>query len=256
MFQRNARILVLGGMPEGDALSIALRRIHDTDTLLVRAPGQPAAPEAEPALHLLLERRNDLSDLMRGASAVVIAAHPWSAAFARAAADMASDHGLPCLRLLRAPWRPGPQDRWIPVEDARGAAGEVLRGGHQRPFVSIGRDQIAPLTNMRGRRVFFRLPRGGRLPEIAHGTVIANDGPVSAASETTMFRKLGIDVVVARNLGGRAGWPKLQAARQARLPVVMLRRPEAPDVDHCTDVEGALSWLGQRIGLDAAMPRT
>lgn len=250
MVGTDKRVLVLGGLTEGEELTSRLRNRFGIDTVLVRAPGQPIPDNPQPGIQLIIERRADIADLLKGAAAVVIAVHPWSTAFERAVADVAAEQGVPCMRLLRHAWRPGAGDKWVPIRDPRGAVAEILRGGFQRPFVAIGRNQVAPLSNMRGRRVFFRLPPGANLPDIAHGRLLDAAGEVSIASEIALFRKHEIDVVVTRNIGGRAGWPKLQAARQLDLPVLMIRRPEGAEIDRRGDADAALQWLGDTLGLE------
>ncbi|MEM9050263.1 MAG: precorrin-6A/cobalt-precorrin-6A reductase [Pseudomonadota bacterium] len=256
MYRQGFRILVLGGLTEGEMLTELLREKHGIDTILVRAPGQAMPKNAPQGVHLVLERRGDIADLLSGVAAVVIAAHPWSSAFEQAVAETADAKGVPCLRLLRPAWRPGAGDRWTPIRDPRGAVAEILRGGYQRPFVSIGRNQIAPLSTMRGRRVFFRLPPGGALPDIAHGRILETSGEVSIASEIALFRKHNIDAVVARNIGGRSGWPKLQAARQLGLPVLMIRRPKGAEIERRADAASAVEWLDETVGLELKAEQT
>jgi precorrin-6A/cobalt-precorrin-6A reductase len=46
-----------------------------------------------------------------------------------------------------------------------------------------------------------------------------------------LFALQAFDVLVSKNSGGNATEAKLQVARERRLPVVMLRRPELPAAD-------------------------
>ncbi|RMF38625.1 MAG: precorrin-6A/cobalt-precorrin-6A reductase [Alphaproteobacteria bacterium] len=243
MTLNSKKVLVLGGMREGEELTGMLRDRHGIDTILVRPPNLRNETLTQPALHLMLERRSDLTDLMRGVSAVVVAAHPYSARFAEVCAEVAAELGLPCLRLLREPWRPGASDRWIPVDTPRAAVSEVMRAGYQRPFVCLGSDQIEPFSRLRGRTVVFRVPEGGRRPDIGFGRLLTASAEVSVVSETALMRKHQIDVLVTRNLGGTGGWPKLLAARALDIPVVMLRRPKLKDVEHRATAEEALGWV-------------
>lgn len=244
------RVLVLGGTGEGEAVARLLRDRHGIDPLLIRPPGLgPASPDV-PALTLVIESRADLSNLMRGMAAVVVAAHPFSGAFAVAAAEVAAGLGLPVVRLLREPWRPGPLDLWTAVADPKAAAAELMRAGWMRPFVSLGRDELAPFLALRGRELFLRLPGPGALPAIRRGKILTDAGPFSVATEAGLFARHAIDVVVARNTGGKAGWPKLQAARAMRLPVILLRRPPAPPCPLAVTAEAAADWAAAALGLD------
>jgi precorrin-6A/cobalt-precorrin-6A reductase len=250
MQNRTRRVLVLGGAQDGDALTAILRETYGIETVLVRPPVPGAGRGTQQALHLLIERHSDLDDLMRRADAVVIAAHPFSGSFAMAAAEAAARHGLPCLRLMREPWRPGPNDLWIGADGPRAAASEVIRGGYLRIFLSVGRDQVDPFLALGGRDLFVRLPGPGPSVPIRRGRVLTDPGPFSVASEMDLLRRLGAQVLVARNIGGRGGWPKLQAARMMRLPVILMRRPPAPDCDLRHSVEDAMAWLTEKLALD------
>lgn len=247
MADDSIRVLVLGGAPEGDELTARLREQAGVDAVLVRPPRMAPGPFRQPALHLLLEKRSDLAALMEGASAVVIAAHPFSASFIRAAVEVAGEAGLPCLLLQREAWRPGPRDRWISVDSPKAAAAELMRQGLNRPLVSLGRDQIEPFLNLAGRDVFLRMPGPGPVREPLRGLVLDNAGPNSVASEVELIRKHRIDCIVTRNVGGAGGWPKLQAARTLGLPVILLRRPPAPPVAQRERVDDALAWLAEQL---------
>jgi len=53
-----------------------------------------------------------------------------------------------------------------------------------------------------------------------------------------------IDVLVTKNSGGDATYPKISAARALGLPVIMISRPETPrNVEEVTTADAALEWL-------------
>ncbi|MGW1944625.1 precorrin-6A/cobalt-precorrin-6A reductase, partial [Streptomyces sp. NPDC001940] len=54
-----------------------------------------------------------------------------------------------------------------------------------------------------------------------------------------------IDVLVTKDSGGEATAPKLVAAREARIPVLVVRRPEVPaGVTVVGSVAQAAEWAG------------
>jgi precorrin-6A/cobalt-precorrin-6A reductase len=250
MVDQRTRILVLGGSHEGEELVSLLRERPGIETVLVRPPRSVGGDPRQPALHLLIETRGDLQDLMARAAAVVIAAHPFSGRFVEVASEVAEEMGLPCLRLVREPWRPGPQDLWTIVDSPKSAVAELIRHGWQRPLLSLGREQLTPFLVLTGRDIFIRVPGSGPPPAVGRGHLLTDPGPFSVGSEMELFRKNRIDSVIARNIGGRGGWPKLQAARGLRLPVILIRRPAGPSIDVRHDAGAAADWLGRRLGLD------
>ncbi len=71
-------------------------------------------------------------------------------------------------------------------------------------------------------------------------------GPFSLEHETALLRDYRIDVLVAKNSGGGAVEAKLTAARQPRIPVVMLDRPALPEADReFADVERLAAELSE-----------
>jgi precorrin-6A/cobalt-precorrin-6A reductase len=69
-------------------------------------------------------------------------------------------------------------------------------------------------------------------------------GPFQLASERHILRQHRIEVMVSKASGGAATEPKLIAAREADLPVIMIRRPPPPRGPLVERVEAALEWLG------------
>jgi precorrin-6A/cobalt-precorrin-6A reductase len=50
-------------------------------------------------------------------------------------------------------------------------------------------------------------------------------------------------VIVSRNSGGGATYPKIEAARMLRLPVIMIGRRAKPVGHVVTSAEAAVAWL-------------
>jgi len=90
-------------------------------------------------------------------------------------------------------------------------------------------------------------PPTGPLP---HRYLLMLDrGPFGVDSERTIMARHRIDVLVARNSGGESTAATLQAARELRIPVVMVDRPGAtPGTDTVTSVDDAALWLVRRFG--------
>ena len=71
-------------------------------------------------------------------------------------------------------------------------------------------------------------------------------GPFDLAAERALLVEHGITAIVAKNSGGEASYPKLVAARELNIPVIMVRRPVLPPGDSVGTVEEALDWLKRR----------
>lgn len=76
--------------------------------------------------------------------------------------------------------------------------------------------------------------------------LVTGRGPFDLEAERALLVEHGITVVVAKNSGGEASYPKLTAARELNIPVIMVRRPALPPGEVVGTVEDALDWLKRR----------
>ncbi|MCU1392336.1 MAG: cobalt-precorrin-6A reductase [Ilumatobacteraceae bacterium] len=181
-----------------------------------------------------------------GIGAVVCATHPYAARmpFNAAAACAALDR--PLIRLLRPPWTSVPGDRWVEVDDLDAAAAALVDLGALRVLLTTGRQELAPFAHLAGIEFTVRCIEPPDLRDFAHATAILERGPFTVGSEAALLADRAIDVVVAKNSGGSATEAKLAAARDAGIPVVMVRRPPAPEVPTAATVDEVLDWLAAR----------
>ncbi len=245
-----ARVLILGGTAEAAALAAALAERPGVEpvTSLAGRTRAPARPPGELriggfhgaqglAAYLEAER----------IAALVDATHPFAAAISANAATAGAATGVPLLRLERPPWTPGPGDAWHEVADMTGAAA-ALAGVGGRVFLSVGRQDLGPFAEIRDRRFLVRMidPPEAPLP-LADPEIVLGRGPFTEAAEIALLRRHRIAVLVAKNSGGAATYPKLAAARRLGLPCILVRRPRKPPVDTVTSVEAAQEWLEETL---------
>lgn len=84
-------------------------------------------------------------------------------------------------------------------------------------------------------------PAGERPPCLE---VLLARGPFGLADERELLARHRIDVLVTKDSGGDATAPKLVAAREAGIAVLVVRRPPVPEgVPEADSVEAALARL-------------
>jgi precorrin-6A/cobalt-precorrin-6A reductase len=76
-----------------------------------------------------------------------------------------------------------------------------------------------------------------------HANFVQARGPFSVEAELQLLRDHNISLLVTKNSGGSATAPKLHAARQLDLPVLMTERPELPLSKTVSEVDAALAWI-------------
>lgn len=176
---------------------------------------------------------------------VIDATHPFAAAISARTQVICAALGLPCLQLLRPGWQPVAGDDWRYVDSAKSAARAIPSGAVA--FLATGRQSLPAFLSRRDAVLYLRQidPPGEAFPLPTGGYVIAAP-PFSEAGEIRLFRRLGVDLLVVKDAGGRAG-AKLDAARTLGLPVVMIRRPAPPPGEKVTSVNAALDWLERQL---------
>ena len=177
---------------------------------------------------------------------VVEAAHPCDTQTAFDTALACAAAGLPCLQLVRAPWRPTRRDRWVQLRCAADAARVIPQGA--RVLVATGGQGLSALRAVRAVALvrLLRPYQGGYPPGV--GRFLPGEGPFEPAQEMRLMRKERIDWLLVPNAGGTGGWPKLQAARHLGLSVAMIDRPRRPDGPRVQTVEEALTWVRRQAG--------
>ena len=241
------RVLVLGGTTEASALAAQLAKRPDIDAILSFAgrttnPRPSALPRrtggfggADGLAAWLTEHRIDI---------VVDATHPFATMMSGNAAAACARLGLPLLGLRRPPWLPQPGDRWIEVAnmaDAVPALGQAPR----RVFLTVGRLELAPFATAPQHFYLARSiePIGDALPAPRVRTIQAR-GPFDEAGERALLERENIDTIVTKNSGGSATYAKIAAARALGLPVVVIARPQKPEVAAvASDTAAALDWI-------------
>ena len=240
-------VLVLGGTTEARELAAALAgrpgvRVTSSLAGRVSRPGALAGDVriggfggAEGLAAWLREHEVD---------AVVDATHPFAVGITANAAAAAATTGVPAVVLRRPGWRPGPGDRWHMADSLAGAAA-LLPSLGRRVFLTTGRLGLAAFADLPELHFLVRSVEPPEPPLPAHTEVLLARGPFTTDDETALLREHRIDVLVTKDSGGAATAPKLAAARQLGVLVVVVRRPPLPEgVTAVPDVPGVLDRLG------------
>ncbi|MEV4422468.1 cobalt-precorrin-6A reductase [Patulibacter sp. NPDC049589] len=162
-----------------------------------------------------------------GIAAVVDATHPFAAAISRNAAEACAAAGVPLVALRRPGWTAGPGDDWHDAADLADAAARIAGLG-TRVLLAIGRQEAPAFAGVAGAWFLIRAIEApdGTLPP--HHQLLLARGPYALEDERRLLADHAIDLVVTKDSGGDATRGKLDAARERGIPVLVVRRPEAP----------------------------
>lgn len=185
-----------------------------------------------------------------GFTAVIDATHPFAAQMPFHAAQACARVGIPLLRVLRPAWLRTPADRWTQVATIPDAARAVQDSGARRVLLTIGRQELRPFADLDADLVVRSIDPPDPTV-LADATILLARAPFTLDGELAVLRTHRIDLVVSKNSGGSATFPKIEAARHLGVPMVMVDRPVAPHVDTVPTVGDAMTWVGNLVGPSA-----
>ncbi|GBQ20064.1 precorrin 6x reductase [Acetobacter estunensis NRIC 0472] len=240
------RVLILGGTTEALALGRALENTFDLHGIFSLAGITPS-----PHLPHIETRQGGFGGIeglatylhAQGIGAVIDATHPFAAQMSRNAVAACAQTGTPLLRLQRPGWQASPDDNWIIVPDID-AATAALGATPRRVFLTTGRKDLAPFRAAPQHHYLIRsivAPDPASLPP--DHTILLQRPPFTRESETRLMREHRVDILVTKDAGSDATSPKLAAARDLGLPVVMIARPTLPPARTVATVHEAIDWL-------------
>ncbi|MET7289487.1 cobalt-precorrin-6A reductase [Streptomyces sp. NPDC005573] len=240
-------VLILGGTTEARRLAADLAALPDVrvTTSLAGRVVRPGALDGDVRTGGF-GGAEGLADWLRThhVDALVDATHPFAASITANAARAAGATGVPAVVLRRPGWRPGPGDRWHLVPSLDAAAATLSRLG-ERVFLTTGRLGLSAFAHLTDPHFVVRSVEPPEPPLPPRTEVLLARGPFTLADERETLRAHRVDVLVTKDSGGAATAPKLTAARELGLPVVVVRRPELPPgVTAVPDVPAVLERLG------------
>ncbi|MYX25469.1 cobalt-precorrin-6A reductase [Streptomyces sp. SID8381] len=223
-------VLILGGTAEARRLAELLHGVPGLE-LTSSLAGRVAGPRPLPGGTRIggFGGADGLTAWLRehGVDAVVDATHPFAETMSHHAARAAATARVPLLALRRPGWVPVAGDRWHEVGSLAEAARELPALG-RRVFLTTGRLGLAAFADLDDLWFLVRSVDAPQPPHPSRMEILLDRGPFTLDGERELLRRHRVDVVVTKDSGGAATAPKLTAAREAGLPVVVVRRPPAP----------------------------
>ncbi|MFD8983228.1 cobalt-precorrin-6A reductase [Streptomyces sp. NPDC059564] len=244
-----AHVLILGGTTEARRLAEALE--HDASYRVTTSlAGRVAAPVLPPGESRIGGFGGVVGlagwIITHDVTHVVDATHPFAERMSFHASEAGALTGVPLLALRRPGWSPGPGDAWTFADSLEGAAALLPGPGAGRVFLTTGRMGLHSFAHLADPWFLVRSvdPPTGPVPPRLE--VLLERGPFALEDERELLARHRIDVLVTKDSGGSATAPKLTAAREAGIPVLVVRRPAVPaGVAEAPSVEAALRWLHQ-----------
>ncbi|MER5611120.1 cobalt-precorrin-6A reductase [Streptomyces sp. NPDC002215] len=244
-------VLVLGGTTEARRLAELLVEVVPAGALTSSLAGRVAGPRLPPGEVRIggFGGADGLAAWLRTHQVDVLidATHPFAGTISFNAAAAAAAAHVPLLAVRRPGWVPGDGDDWHPAGSLAEAAAMLPALG-RRVFLTTGRMGLAAFAGLDELWFLMRSVDAPEAPYPARMEVLLDRGPFTLDGERELIRRHRVDVVVTKDSGGAATAPKLAAAREARIPVVVVRRPPVPEgIPVVEGPEAAVAWLRAHI---------
>ncbi|MGW3916758.1 cobalt-precorrin-6A reductase [Streptomyces sp. NPDC005070] len=248
-------VLILGGTTEARRLAESLAAGTRPDLRVTSSlAGRVGAPRLPPG-EVRVGGFGGAEGLARwlgehAVDAVVDATHPFAETISSNAASAAATTGVPLLALRRPGWVPVQGDAWHEAGSLEEAAG-LLPSLGRRVFLTTGRLGLSAFAALEDLWFLVRSVDAPQTPAPARMEVLLDRGPFTLQGERELLRRHAVDVLVTKDSGGEATAPKLTAAREAGLPVVVIRRPPVPTgIPVVTCPQAAVDWIEDRFHAD------
>ncbi|NJL63807.1 MAG: cobalt-precorrin-6A reductase [Methylacidiphilales bacterium] len=244
------RVLILGGTGDASALATQAAAIPHVEiiTSLAGRTRQPLMPVGNVRIGGFGGETGLVEYLLQMQIDVLIdATHPFAAQISRNAANSATEIGIPYLMLVRPAWEPVRGDNWLEVENIKLAA-TSLEERAERVFLTVGRQELAAFAHLHHIWFLMRMidpPTSDAI--VPPGEILCDRGPFSLDNEREILHNYKIDTIVSKNSGGDATYPKIIAARELGVKVVMVKRPNIPLGEKVADVNSAIAWLMTKL---------
>jgi precorrin-6A/cobalt-precorrin-6A reductase len=245
MAAKRPRILLIGGTTEARELAASID--GHVITSLAGVTSDPKLPEgrvrtggfggSEGLVEYIRSERIE---------AIVDAAHPYAARMHNQVAFAAECANIPRMTLIRPPWKQVIGDRWSSAPNAESAAISAFSLG-QTILFTHGREVPPSVRAARGHTIHFRtIEKPERLPpEIIWQKARL---PLDIDSEAGFIEQNRIDVIVSKQSGGRSTYAKIEAARHAGVPVIMIERPQFAFGNIVSSTAAVRAWLEDAFG--------
>ena len=176
---------------------------------------------------------------------VVDATHPFASQMSHNAIAACQQLAIPLVALTRPAWQSTAHDNWHEVPDIAAAA-EALPQENKRIMLAIGRMHLKQFYHRAEHFYLLRLVDAPAIaPAFVDHVIEVSRGPFTTENDIALMQQHNIDLVVAKNAGGKGAYAKIAAARDLGLKVIMIRRPQIAGRTEVSSCEAVFHWLSE-----------
>lgn len=220
------KLLILGGTREAAKLASELNASGEWDVITSLA-GRTKEPQPIAGKTRIggFGGAEGLASYLRqeGISKVIDATHPFASTISANAVKACEAANVPLEVHTRKPWEKQQGDNWIEVQSLEEAANALPKGA--RVFLALGRQYLDAFKPRTDCHFIIRMVDEPEKPlDFQSYEIIAAKPSENSEEEAALFRDRQVTHLVCRNSGGDGAYAKIVAARNMRLPVIMIEQ--------------------------------
>ena len=229
------KIVIFGGTSEGRLLSHELAKAGADVTVSVASEygAEEQGLYEGVAVECGAKDEDGIRGMISDADMVIDATHPYAVIVTDNIRSAAENAGVDRLRLLRDESSADDEADIRYAKDPEDAARIAAEIGGKVLLTTGSKDLGIYAKTIDPELLFPRvLPLVSSIEaceeaDIPHRNIIAIQGPFSEELNIAVIKDYGTDVMVTKDSGAAGGFPeKISAARECRIPVIVIMRPE------------------------------
>lgn len=228
MSKPNQKILILGGTKEAAELAKKLVEAgHDVTTSLAGITHNPAPVKGKVRIG------GFSNDTLSGAKGMaqyledenfdhlIDATHPFAKQISQNAKIASNLSGVPLEIKPRSPWLKHKNDQWIEVNNIEGAISVIPKNA--TVFLALGSKYIDIFKKRPDVNFIVRMVDKPNQPlRLAKHKLIFGKPNAKIEEEKALFNEHNISHIICRNSGGIGSYAKIEAARELKIPVIII----------------------------------
>ena len=242
------RVLVLGGTREAVDLTRLLASQSDLECIyslagVTSSPNLPPVTVRKGGFGGFQGLRNYLAE--EAINLVTDATHPYSVSMTSHAVQACAELKIPYVRLERSPWLEKPGDQWRTFPDGATLASALPTGA--KVFLTVGQKELHPYMMRRDIEFVARMIETPSVNWPDNVKILQARPERTAADEQDILERIGAEILVAKNSGGKLSYPKIEAARRLQVPVYFIERPRKEDALTFNQVEDLANFVSDKL---------
>ena len=221
-------ILILSGTAEGYALAQQLHEEHPNWRIISSLAGRTKNPNL-PIGEIRIGGFGGTEGLIdyiskQKVDKVIDATHPYAKTISENAERAAKTCAIEYQKFERPAWQQTEGDNWTEVQSIEEAADIVPKNA--TVFLALGRQYIDAFQHRSDCHFIVRMVDHSNDVPLSSYKLILGRPNENSEDERQLFLEHKITHLITRNSGGEKSYAKIIAARDAKIPVIMIQRPK------------------------------